>query len=187
MAKIATDPVIFQWHTIYPTPRSKKYVCPYCSWRWKTEKWIMNHDCSLSPVWIQKRKDAEEESRIRQEKKDAEDYAKKSVFIAEWLKKYPIWSKVFVSSYVVTKPTHVWNEFFGRMQRKRYEEERRYFSKEVEVKSIDARLTYSGWSILINWEYREDELFPTLQDAQNDSEIRWKWYRESCDFASMCR
>lgn len=115
--------------------------------------------------------------------------------------KYDTGDKVFISTYEVTKPTH--QQRGGRLVRVRYEEERRYLAKEVIVESYivphisELSFMYDCLTRNKNFDvkykaksgmyFRESDVFNDIASAEADAKAKGIEYKESCDFASMCR
>lgn len=115
--------------------------------------------------------------------------------------KYKEGDKVFLSLYVVTKPTHQYRN--NRWVRVRYEEERKYYSNEfivggcIEPQIKDfVRVDYclrhnKKFEITYYTEeeviFYETNVFCDLQSAEKDAQMRQKEYKEECDFADFCR
>ena len=109
--------------------------------------------------------------------------------------------EVFLSLYVVTKPTHQYR--YNRWVRVRYEEERKYYSGkfivgghiEPQIKDFvrvdyclrhnkKFEITYYTEEEII---FYEENVFCDLQSAEKDAQMRQKDYQKDCDFAAFCR
>jgi len=164
--------------------RNGFYKCPfnchsgsYGAPKWKTEKGFRGHmdNCIGKPSY-----------KIKIDQRTSEYLESSNKLIAKFLLDHPIGSKLFISSYKVTKPTHV--QKFNRMVRVRYEEERRYFATEITINSLQPGNGYLP-NFLINSQYwfKSIKIFESMQDAEVDSLKHQNSYDESCKEASRCR
>lgn len=106
--------------------------------------------------------------------------------VNEFLSIHPFDSRIFISTYQVTKPTHV--KKFNRMVRVRYEEERKYFATELTIKSVQPS-TRGQKNLLINGAYwtSDIKLFETMGEAEKDAKTRQSAYNKSCEEAASYR
>jgi hypothetical protein len=151
----------------------KYYRCPYhCGDprfpqpKWKTEKGYLNHlaKCPNRPEVV-------EERNRRREEQEKEDKEEKEKALANF--EYKIGDKIIVCSYRVTKP--IYEQRGTRRVKVRYEEERKYFAKEIEIFNI----TYHN-RIIINNSFEEDEIVTSsLLEADKlaeEKQKRWDQY-----------
>jgi len=173
----------FEGKIVKPNKQGK-YYCPFkCGQEgypqpsWKTEKGFRGHmiKCSKRPSL----------AKINSDKKN-EQIEKNEEKINQFLSIHPIGSTIFISSHRVTKPTHV--QRGNRMVKVRYEEERRYFAAEIEIKRITPN-SYSYPEFQLNYQYWNDvfKIHETMKEAESSAEKNNKSYKKGCDFASMCR
>lgn len=164
--------------------RNGYYYCPFkChdgsfgAPKWKTEKGFRQHmeKCTGKPSY---------KNKVDQKTLDNIEASKK--VIDSFLIDHPIGSKLIISAYRVTKPTHV--QKFNRMVRVRYEEERRYFATEITINSLTPNSGYNP-SFLINHTYWKGDIkiFSSLKDAEVDASEHQKSYDKSCAEASSYR
>jgi hypothetical protein len=108
---------------------------------------------------------------------------------------------VFVSTYVVTKPTH--EQRGSRMVRVRYEEKRRYDVFTFVIDSVleptidnlykinhclDCDQQYPISYTTKNFKIiSQSDIFENREEATSHASDKQKAYNEACDLASMCR
>jgi len=170
----------FEGKIVKPT-KTGIYRCPfncqrsgYPALKWKTEKGFMQHmeKCTGKPSY-------KKEVDIRV----SENIEKSKKLIDEFLINHPIESSIFISTYYVTKPTHV--QKFNRMVRVRYEEERRYYAAEITINSLQpVNGYYPNFLINFGYDYRKIQIFDTLKEAEKHAYDNQKLYDKSCEESS---
>ena len=185
--------------------------CNVCAAQFKTEKGLDTHKCRWYCKICGKKlvtlAGYERHIMRHTEKKEeaAEQAFKENVIKLKsrglFSPKYKKGDKVFLSLYVVTKPTHQYR--YNRLVHVRYEEERKYYSGEfivgghIEPRIEDfVRVDYclkhnKDFEITYYTEegkmFYEANVFCDPQSAEKDAQMRQKEYKEECDFASFCR
>ena len=192
------------------------FKCNVCAAQFKTQKGLDNHKCrwyceicgkklvTLAGYerhimrHAEKKVEADELTLREKERQEQREQAFKENVIklksrGLFSPKYKKGDKVFLSLYVVTKPTHQYR--YNRWVHVRYEEERKYYSNEFivggyiepQIKDfvrVDYCLRYYTEEGKI---FYEANVFCDLQSAEKDAQMRQKEYKEECDFADFCR
>lgn len=164
--------------------RNGFYRCPFnChngsfgAPKWKTEKGFRQHmeKCTGKPSFKNK-----------VDQKTLDNIEASNKLIDSFLIDHPIGTKLIISTYRVTKPTH--KQRFNRMVKVRYEEERRYFDTEITINSLIPNSGYNP-SFLINHTYWKGDIkiFDSLKAAEFDASERQKGYDKSCAEAASYR
>ena len=160
------------------------YKCPFnchderfATPKWKTEKGFRQHmeKCTGKPSYKNKI-----------DEKIFNNIAASQKVIDTFLIDHPIGSKLIISTYYVTKPTH--KQRFNRTVRVRYEEERKYFATEITINSITPNSGYNP-SFLINDTYWKNNItiFDNMVEAELHASESQKKYNKSCDDAASYR
>lgn len=200
------------------------FKCNVCAAQFKTQKGLDNHKCrwycricgkklvtlagyERHIIRHTKKKEEAAEQAFREKERE---YQREQLFKEKVIElksrglfspKYKKGDKVFLSLYVVTKPTHQYR--YNRLVHVRYEEERKYYSGEFIVgghiepriedfvrvdyclkHNKDCEITYYTEEGKI---FCEANVFCDLQSAEKDAQMRQKDYQKDCDFAAFCR
>ncbi len=158
------------------TKSKYKYICEVCkeaplrngfrrSYRWKTERGFKNHRCYADELKEMERRVKEKERRLYERVKNS---------------KYKIGDEVPYVGYSVLKPTHVWRG--DRRVRMRYEEKRRYYALHGKIQEITL------WGYIVDGVHVYDnDIYPTIKEAEKAAEKAQKGYDEHCRHAVRCR
>jgi len=176
-----------------------RWICKKCMAKYKTEAGYNRHvknNCSVDKNKLAAIKVTDDMVRRRQEFEDNLLILKEKGLLHS---KYAVGDTVFASGYYVTKPTH--EQRFGRMVRVRYEEERRYYAEKRAVTHVMDPTVLDLYKMkqcveknepfevkfLIGYNFTCTGLHNSLEEATEYSLKESKSYKESCEFASMCR
>lgn len=178
-----------------------RWICKYCGKKLTTEKGWIKHESNHSKQAENKIKSEELKAQKQREQAEKYNYLKSEIIkLGLFNPLYNVGDTVFVSTYRVTKPTHEWR--YTRWVHVRYEEERRYSAIKTTIKEVEMSL--SCWSLessikenkpasiyyKVNSDdkqFTESDFYNSLDLAEKDATERGAKYKESCDFASMCR
>ncbi len=177
-----------------------RWFCEICGSKLKTEngyrKHIHIHEERERKI-LQARENRDKESIIHQnELLDKVNELKESGLFTI---KFNPGDKVFLSTYLVTKPTH--EKRWNRIVRVRYEEERKYYADKFTVTgALDPEGLHTIKSCIDNKRqypvtyttskgvlFKSEHVFPDLESADKDANECMRKYNDYCDTASQCR
>ena len=200
------------------------FKCNVCAAQFKTQKGLDNHKCrwyceicgkklvTLAGYerHIMRHAEKKEEAAEQAFREKEREYQRERLFKEKVIElksrglfspKYKKGDKVFLSLYVVTKPTHQYR--YNRLVHVRYEEERKYYSNEFIVEGhiepqikdfvrVDYCLKHNKkFEITYYTEdgksFYEANVFGDVKSAEEDAQKRQKEYKKDCDFAAFCR
>jgi hypothetical protein len=183
MEKVKLPDIEFEGKKVKPS-RMGFYRCPfnchttgYPAPKWKTEKGFRQHmeKCTGKPS---------HKNKIDQKTLDNIEASKK--LIDAFLVDHPIGSKLIISTYRITKPTH--EQRFNRMVKVRYEEERRYFATEITINSLIPNSGYNPSFLINNTYWKGDiKIFDSLKEAEKHASEGQISYNKHCNEAASFR
>jgi hypothetical protein len=178
-----------------------RWICNHCGKKLATakghERHVKNHG-KQSENRIKIEASKVEKQRLQVEKYD---FLKSEIIkLGLFNPNYKVGDTVFISTYYVTKPTHEWRG--TRLVHVRYEEDRIYRGLKTTITEVSMSTSCYSLEFSIkenksasiyyrvngdNKQFGEDSFYPSMELAEKDATATGLKYKESCDFASMCR
>lgn len=164
-----------------PTLQRGFYRCPFkCgdsrfpAPKWKTMQGAMKHiaQCTQRPEALEAKRLADDARATANAKRQA---------AAITGARFKIGDEIHYIDIYVLKPTHEMRR--GRAVRVRYEEKRSYSARSTVIRSIG----FDGSGVVYNHNIRENNIRPTLQEAEVEAAKQQASYDERCAEAAACR
>lgn len=177
-----------------------RWICPICGIKLGTSAGYERHVKRHGPeAEIKEKLKQQAEEAAKQHEIKLQQQVQQLKEAGLFTPRFRTGDKVFLSTYIVTKP--MYEKRRNRMVRVRYEEERRYYADTFTVVGIKEpdNIYELEYALRNNKQYpityiadrdktfTEDNVFQTIEEAEADAMMKRDKYRQACDFAFQCR